>query len=82
MAEIIVLDQFSRNMFRDDPKAFAADSLALALAQEAIAAGADVAVTPLHRSFFYLPFMHSESLPIHEVAEQLFQQLGNEAFPR
>ncbi len=76
LAEIIVLDQFSRNMFRDTPQAFAQDPLALALAQEAIAAGAADLLTPVERSFLYLPFMHSESLLIHEVAVQLYTDNG------
>lgn len=76
LAEIIVLDQFSRNMFRDSDKAFAYDAMALALSQEAIACGADQALVPLQRSFLYMPFMHSESLKIHEVAVKLFSQNG------
>jgi len=76
LAEVIVLDQFSRNMFRDTPQAFAYDSLALVLAQEAVSAGADQALLPAERSFLYMPYMHSESSVIHEVAVQLFQNLG------
>lgn len=76
LAEIIVLDQFSRNMFRDSSLSFAYDPLALALAQEAISVGADQKLTPIQRSFLYLPFMHSESLKIHEVAMDLYQNNG------
>jgi uncharacterized protein (DUF924 family) len=76
LAEIIVLDQFSRNMFRGSPRAFANDPLALALSQEAISANADKALSPAERSFLYMPFMHSESLKIHEVAVGLFKQTG------
>lgn len=76
LAEIIVLDQFSRNMFRDSPLSFAYDALALALAQEAISAGAENALTQQERSFLYMPFMHSESLEIHEVAVGLFEKNG------
>ena len=72
LAEIIVLDQFSRNMFRDQPGAFASDPLALALAQSAIAAGADLELPSPQRAFMYMPFMHSESLVIHDVAVDLF----------
>lgn len=72
LAEIIVLDQFSRNIHRDTAQAFAADALALALAQEAIACGADQALPPNQRNFLYMPYMHSESLAIHEVAVELF----------
>lgn len=76
LAEIIILDQFSRNMFRNSPLAFVNDALALALAQEAIAAGAETALTPVERSFLFLPFMHSESLKIHEIALQLYERNG------
>ena len=76
LAEIIVLDQFSRNMFRDSALAFATDAMSLTLAQEAINCGADQALTPVQRSFLYMPFMHSESLEIHEVAVELFRKNG------
>ena len=79
LAEIIVLDQFSRNMFRDSALAFANDALALALAQEAIAIGADESLSPVQRSFLYMPFMHSESLAIHEMAVELFRKNGIES---
>jgi uncharacterized protein (DUF924 family) len=78
LAEIIVLDQFSRNMFRGSPLAFAQDALALALAQEAVANKADEALNPVQRSFLYMPYMHSESLKIHEVAVELFRRNGIE----
>ena len=78
LAEVIVLDQFSRNIYRDDARAFAADSLALVLAQEAVASGADTALSNDQRAFLYMPFMHSESAVIHEVAMQLFDQPGLE----
>lgn len=76
LAEIIVLDQFSRNMFRDTAGAFATDAMSLTLSQEAISCGADQALTPVQRSFLYMPFMHSESLQIHEVAVELFRKNG------
>jgi len=78
LAEIIVLDQFSRNIHRGTPAAFAADPLALALAQEAVAAAHDQALPTQRRLFFYLPYMHSESALIHEVALTLFRDLGLE----
>ena len=78
LAEIIVLDQFSRNMFRDSALAFATDPLSLALAQEAIAVGANKSLNPVEKSFLYMPFMHSESLVIHEVAVELFSEKGLE----
>lgn len=73
LAEVILLDQFSRNMFRDTAAAFASDSLALALAQEAIFNHADRELNETERSFLYMPFMHSESLLIHEEGLKLFQ---------
>jgi len=76
LAEVIILDQFSRNMFRDSAKAFASDAMSLALSQEAIANGADQVLTRVQRSFLYMPFMHSESLKIHEVAVDLFRKNG------
>ena len=78
LAEIIVLDQFSRNIYRDSPLSFATDSLALVLAQEAIRVGADKKVSESMRSFFYMPFMHSESAVIHEEAVVLYEAYGNE----
>lgn len=77
LAEVIVLDQFSRNMFRDTPQSFAYDALALALAQSAIEKGFDTELSEEKRPFFYLPFMHSESLVIHTEAERLYAKLGN-----
>ena len=83
LAEVIVLDQFSRNIHRGRPQAFAADPLALGLAQEAVAQGADQALPPEQRVFLYMPYMHSESALIHQVAERLFREHGpanNHAF--
>lgn len=76
LAEIIVLDQFSRNIHRDHPAAFACDALALALAQEAVAAGADKELPEAQRAFLYMPYMHSESPLIHLQAVALFSQPG------
>jgi uncharacterized protein (DUF924 family) len=78
LAEILVLDQFSRNIYRDNPKAFASDSLSLALAQTAVSAKADSELNDLQRSFLYMPYMHSESAKIHELAVRLFSQKGME----
>ena len=76
LAEVIVLDQLSRNIHRGTPAAFAADPLALALAQEAVAGGHDAALSVDERSFLYMPYMHSESRLIHVQAEKLFAALG------
>lgn len=78
LAEIIVLDQFSRNIFRHSAKAFSADGMALALAQEAVSVEADKLLTAQQRAFLYMPFMHSESLAIHDIALELFSQEGLE----
>ncbi|HEX5960427.1 MAG TPA: DUF924 family protein [Rhodanobacteraceae bacterium] len=78
LAEIIVLDQFSRNLFRDDARAFAGDGMALVLAQEAVRAGADRDMPAAWRAFLYMPFMHSESRVIHIEAERLFRHPGLE----
>jgi uncharacterized protein (DUF924 family) len=79
LAEVIVLDQFSRNIFRDQPGMFAADPLALALAQDAIQSGDDTRLEARKRAFLYLPFMHSESRAIHEIALKLFSAPGLES---
>jgi uncharacterized protein (DUF924 family) len=76
LAEIIVLDQFSRNLYRNSAKAFAQDGMALVLAQEAVHCGADLALPAQERVFLYMPYMHSESPLIHEAAVQLFTSTG------
>lgn len=76
LAEIIVLDQFSRNIHRNTPRAFAQDPAALILAQEALRASAQAALSPDERVFMLLPYMHSESALIHVQAESLFRELA------
>lgn len=78
LAEVLVLDQFSRNLYRDSPLAFAQDGMALVLAQEAIRRGFDQVLETTQRAFLYMPFMHSESRVIHEQAMVLFDQPGLE----
>ena len=78
LAEIILIDQFSRNIFRDKPESFSADPVARVLAQETIGAGADQRLDVQERAFLYMPFMHSESQAIHEQAVVLFDQPGLE----
>ena len=78
LAEILVLDQFSRNVYRDTARAFAQDALALALAQELVASGQDRSLPTAQRVFAYMPYMHSESAVIHEQALTLFAQPGLE----
>ena len=76
LAEVIVLDQFSRNIFRGEAESFASDPLALALAQFAIAKGFDVQLSDIQRSFLCMPFMHSESKLIHVEAVKLYESIG------
>jgi uncharacterized protein (DUF924 family) len=76
LAEVIVLDQFSRQMFRDTARAFVYDGQALTLAQQAVATGYDTQLSESERMFLYMPFMHSESQEIHHEAVRLFESLG------
>ena len=78
LAEILVLDQFSRNVHRGSPLAFAQDAQALALAQELVAGRHDAQLPPAQRAFAYMPYMHSESAAIHAQAMVLFDQPGLE----
>lgn len=76
LAAILVLDQFPRNMFRDDPRAFATDAQALALAKRAIAEGVDMRLPPDKRAFIYMPFQHSEDSADQARSVELFTALG------
>ena len=78
LAEILVLDQFSRHIHRDTPAAFAADPIALVLAQEAVRAGADHALQGADKAFLYMPYMHSESPVMQAISLRLFDQPGLE----
>jgi uncharacterized protein (DUF924 family) len=78
LAEILLLDQFSRNIFRDTARAFAQDALALVLAQELVASGQDQQLPAQQRAFAYMPYMHSESLVVHVESLRLFGQPGLE----
>ena len=78
LAEILVLDQLSRNVFRDTPRSFAQDALALVLAQELVAGGHDLALPLAQREFAYMPYMHSESATVHAQTVALFSQPGME----
>ncbi|MHA6300105.1 DUF924 family protein [Devosia sp. CAU 1758] len=77
LAEVIMLDQFSRQLHRASPRAFAQDGMALVLAQEAIFEGADKEVRPERTMFFYMPFMHAESLVVQDEGVRLFESMGN-----
>ncbi|MEO1137383.1 MAG: DUF924 family protein [Pseudomonadota bacterium] len=69
---IIILDQFSRNIYRDTPLAFAQDGQALAVAREAIGRRFDRLTDDKRRAFFYMPFMHAETLPVQQESVRLF----------
>ncbi|MFQ5783935.1 MAG: DUF924 family protein [Alphaproteobacteria bacterium] len=79
LALIVLLDQFPRNMFRDDPRAYASDAKARAVARRAIDAGFDRALPPIERRFLYLPFEHSEDLADQRRSVALFRDLGDKA---
>lgn len=74
LALILLWDQFPRNMFRNQPEAFATDEKALVCAQQAIARGFDQALPLIQRWFVYLPFMHSEILAMQQQSVELFRQ--------
>lgn len=78
LAEILILDQFSRNIFRNRPEAFQFDCLALMLSQEACHLKAAKELPAKWRMFLYMPHMHSESLIVHEQAVRLFSETGLE----
>ena len=72
LARIIILDQFSRNIFRDDPRAFAVDDLALAAARDAITRDFDLQFPEQQQAFFLMPFMHAETLSVQKESVQHF----------
>ena len=78
LAEIIVLDQFSRQLHRGSPLAFAQDGMALVLAQEAVAGGFDRQLAGVERGFLYMPYMHSESLLVIETGLPLFAAVNDD----
>src|SRR5688572_390853 len=82
LAAVIVLDQFSRNMFRGSPRAFAGDSIARRLSKAAIESKFDAYMTEAERSFLYLPFQHSEDRDDQALSLRLFEALGNEELAR
>lgn len=81
LALLIVLDQFSRNIHRGTPRAFATDARALALALEGFEKGHDRALRPIERLFFYLPLEHAEDLAMQDRAVELFRALRQDAPP-
>jgi uncharacterized protein (DUF924 family) len=77
LALTIVLDQFPRNMFRSDPRAYSSDAMAREVAGKAIDRGAAARIAPDLREFLYMPFMHSEQLADQLRCIELFRQTGN-----
>lgn len=77
LAAVIVLDQFSRNLYRDQPEAFAADGAALAAAARAVALDFDRMFGPIQRHFFYLPFMHAEDCAMQARSVELCETLDD-----
>jgi uncharacterized protein (DUF924 family) len=82
LAAVIVLDQFSRNLFRGSALAFAADPVARRLARDAIAAGYDRAMQPAERLFLYMPFEHSEDLADQQRSVELIASIGRDDWTR
>ena len=80
LALMIFLDQFPRNIFREDPKAFATDAKALKISKQAIANGLDANLSIFQKIFFYLPFEHSENMDDQNQAVELCQALGDEDY--
>jgi uncharacterized protein (DUF924 family) len=78
LARLLVLDQFTRNAFRNTPRAFAGDALALDAARALADSGADKALPPLQRAFVYMPFEHAEDAFMQERAVALFSALAAE----
>jgi uncharacterized protein (DUF924 family) len=76
VAAVIVFDQFSRNMFRRSPEAFAADPLALALAEDAVDRNLDLGLHPREQHMLYMPFMHCENPAMQERSIELFSRIG------
>ena len=75
LAQILVLDQFTRNVFRGSARAFAGDARALAVARALVASGHDRTLSGVQRQFVYLPFEHAEDLAMQREALRLFAQL-------
>ena len=77
LAVVILLDQFSRNIYRDDPRAFASDSKAQAITKDLVEKGKDKELEPRERTFLYMPLMHSEDAADQELSVELFEALSN-----
>jgi uncharacterized protein (DUF924 family) len=78
VAYVVLLDQFSRNMFRDTPAAFAQDERALAATMRGLERGFDARLPPLYRYFFYMPMMHAEDRATQRRSVEMFEKLSQE----
>lgn len=78
LARILLLDQFTRNVYRGTPQAFAGDAQALAAAQALVASSQDLSLPPLQRSFVYLPYEHAEDLAQQDLAVALYTRLAGD----
>lgn len=78
LAEIIVLDQFSRNLWRNDIRTYTQDKMAIALAQEVLNHSDYHKLSQVEKRYILLPFMHSESLELHDWANKYYEELGDE----
>lgn len=79
LAEIIVLDQFSRNLWRNDIRTYTQDKMAIALAQEVVNHTEYNTLSKDEKKYILLPFMHSESLELHDWANKYFEEVGDES---
>ena len=75
LAYVIILDQFSRNIYRDSPGSFAQDNLALNIVLRGLNNGLDMKMMPYQRAFFYMPLMHSEDIDIQKKSVEYFSGL-------
>jgi uncharacterized protein (DUF924 family) len=80
LARVLLLDQFTRNIFRGTPRAFAGDALALEAARAIVARGDDLRLAPLRRVFVYLPYEHAEDRALQQESVRLFKALGDPDF--
>lgn len=82
LGAIILFDQFSRNLFRGDPRSFASDPLGLEIARAIVAKGSDNALPPKQRIFAYLPFEYSQAIADQDIVVDLIVTLGEAEFTR
>ncbi len=78
LACVLLLDQFTRNIYRDTPRAFAGDELALATAEDVVASHGDAELAPVERWFLYMPFVHAESVQAQARSVEFFTRLRDE----